>query len=400
MALWARGLSPRAATLGAALLMAGAALAFGAPRIAAAQDDPRALGHGLAAVMLPDGRARLFASLPTGPVSADGGWTHDILTAIWSPGGATDWQPLVHHPDAQEPASAARMPDGRILLTYEDGWATDTGVTQRYRLYDDDLNRLAPQDDRAEIAPGAHSGHVAATRDHFVVAWSEGWIEGGGVDDLGTGHGVYATLLAGDGQPRRQIDLAPARRDWWPLVAALPDRALVVWQSLNADGTTVGLRLAGLDPGTGAVFGPVDLAGAVQPYIYDIAPVPALDLFLLTGTDAAGCGFARLIDARGQLRAAGDDLPPTRREAQALIDGHRAYVPTTGGQIVELALTATSIAPHAIHAGGPDFGTTGSLGLIGRDGALHWFALAAGSVAQARMDLTQPQPPQPCRLQP
>lgn len=358
-------------------------------------DDPRALAHGVAAVADPGGGWRLFVSLAAAPPDAAGNWRHDVLTGLWQPGqGAPDLTPLIASPEAQEPVAAARGPQGRVLVTFEDGWDTPQGVTQHFALYDAKLTRRG---ELAEVLPGGHSGHVAATATGFVVALSEGWIDGGGVDGLGTGAGVQAVAIDAEGRVGPVLPLAEGR-DGWPLVAALPGRAAVVWQTLDAR-NRFHLRLAVIDPGAAGVIAAPDavLPGALRPYAYDVAAVPELDRFLVTGTGAGGCAQAALIDGAGRVTARLGALPPTLREGAAHIAGRRAFLPGEGGQVTELALSAHQITARASHQAEAVFGATGTLGLPEDARQMWWASLHGNRLALIALPLDRPAPVPPCR---
>jgi hypothetical protein len=191
-------------------------------RSARAQDS-RSFQHGIDLVPLPNGHYKLIWSSsgnpPTG-ANDNGNWPHDVYFSDIDPA-----QPkivpttLISKPEAQEPASSAITDDGYIMVTMEDGWNAENGLAQRYGVYDTDLNPVKgyPQ----VVFDGGHSGHVAVVGNKFVVFYSEGWVDGGGVDDLGSGDDVYVSAYHSNGKTLNSSNVAVgnATRDWWPLVA-------------------------------------------------------------------------------------------------------------------------------------------------------------------------------------
>src|SRR5690606_534615 len=125
--------------------------------------------------------------------------------------------------------------EGLIMVTFEDGWEASGSVTQRYGIYDAEMNAVAPYP--REVEPGGHSGHVAAIGELFVVFYTDGWVHGGGVDDLGSGWGVYAKVYDGQGNMLHDIDIAHFKREWWPVIAGGPQQALLLWQAFVEDET-------------------------------------------------------------------------------------------------------------------------------------------------------------------
>ncbi|MBC7951790.1 MAG: hypothetical protein H7Z12_08250 [Rhodospirillaceae bacterium] len=176
-------------------------------------------------------------------VSVNGNWTHDVFVA--DAGTPTQPKPLIVAPEAQEPASAAISSDGRIMVTMEDGWNTDSETTQRFGLYNADLTPVA-----------AYPQLVAAAGRRFVVFYSDGWVKGGGVDDLGSGQDVMARIFDSDGHLLRHVAIASGRSDWWPVLASSDRRTLLVWQRFVKGQTHAKLMMAVLNPTTGTLITP------------------------------------------------------------------------------------------------------------------------------------------------
>ncbi len=156
--------------------------------------DLRAYQHGIGAVTDAQGVTTVFFSssgLPPRGAGRDRNWTHDVYIARWTPQKAVLDRPrvFISRPEAQEPVSVAQNDTGRVMVSFEDGWNTPNEVSQRYGVYTSSLKDVKPYPN--DVLSGGHSGHVAAVGSRFVVFYSNDWVDGGGVDNLGTGRGVY-----------------------------------------------------------------------------------------------------------------------------------------------------------------------------------------------------------------
>jgi hypothetical protein len=179
-----------------------------APRSPAADGDHRAWQHGVNLVKVGEKLLLVWGSAGNPPRPNLGGpWPHDVYYA-WlddpaAAGGApVEPQVLVSRPEAQEPPSVAVNSRGTVLMTTEDGngsinqqaglWGSSLGVLRRYPF---------------TIKRGGHSGHAAALGDRFLVAYGEGWAEGGGWRGLGTGRHVFARVVGDTGTLGREARL-------------------------------------------------------------------------------------------------------------------------------------------------------------------------------------------------
>lgn len=370
-----------------------------------AREDLRAYMHGIEAVKGADGRYTLFfssADLPPHGPEANGNWTHDVYVSHWSSVDAKITAPksFIRRPEAQEPVSAARTGDGHVMVTFEDGWDTAYSVDQRYGVYDAKLRPVAAYP--LEVRKGGHSGHVAAVGQRFVVFYSEDWVQGGGVDNLGSGKGVYARVYDSAGRPSgAEIEVAPRVREWWPMIAGSPTRALLVWQQFVAGKTHANLKIALLDPKTGAVTRRRVLRSQVQYYTYKADYVPAIDRFLVTGTTAAGSGFAYLIDNDGRRTASLACMPATVREGGIAVNGAMAYTPARDNRLLHLSLTPRSIALAAVQPSPIAWSYIGSVGLMRDATQIHWVSLGKSGLQETDFntrDATQPTAADRCEV--
>ena len=360
------------------------------------QEDARAYMHGIEAVKASDGGNWVFFSSskypPAGP-NRRGNWTHDVYVSHWGSADARISPPRIfmRKPEAQEPVSVAQTTDGRIMVTVEDGWDTSYEVNQRYGVYDPALRPIARYP--LNVAKGGHSGHVAAVGNHFVVFYSEGWKDEGGDDDLGTGNGVYAKVYDSGGKALRAIDIAPDRREWWPMIAASPTRALLVWQQFVPGQTYANLKMALLDPRTGAVTGQRVLHSRLQYYTYQTAYVPAIERFIVTGATVAGKGFAYLVDRRGRITARLPCMPPTVREAGITVNGAKVYTPSPDNRLLHLALTPSSILLTTVQSSPLNWSSIGNIGLMRDPSRIHWLSLTKTGIQETDFDVSDAKVP-------
>jgi hypothetical protein len=315
-------------------------------------EDPRSYQHGIDFVSLPDGSYYLvWASSGNPPTSAkpDGSWPHDIYYSKINPQTPKITpQLLISNPEAQEPASAAISSDGNIMVTTEDGWRTTNEVAQRYGVYDLNLNPVSPY---PRIAyDGGHSGHVAAVDNHFVLFYSDDWVNGGGVDNLGSGDDVKAMIYSSKGELEGEIDIATGNttRDWWPLVAGSKTRAALVWQRYVDKQTYSQLMLSILDVKQKTlVVNALKIEDSVKYYAYSVTFLPSIERFLILGAYQNGGGFAYLLDQDGHIMAANKTLPAIVRESQSIALEQFGMVkiaqPITPNGLAILAITSSSI---------------------------------------------------------
>ena len=344
---------------------------------AAHAEDVRSYMHGIDAVKRADGRYWVFFSSsglpPTGP-DEDGAWQHDVYVSDWgTKDGNLKSRLFIGQPEAQEPASAAITSNGHIMVTFEDGWQAEGGVTQRYGVYNSKMKPIAAYPRTVE--KGGHSGHVTAVGNNFVVFYSDGWKKGGGVDNLGSGLGVYATVYDSRGNKKRNIDIADEVREWWPMIAGSASKALLAWQQFVPDETYSNLKISVLNPATGEFTEPVILRNEIQYYTYKVAYVPVLDRFLVTGTTNEERGFAYLIDEGGHVTASLDCMPSAVREAGIVVNGNMAYTPSADNRLLHLALTKNSITLKAVQPSPIEWSYVGSVGLMRNAHEIHWISL-------------------------
>ncbi len=342
----------------------------------AAAQDARSFQHGVDLLALPNGHYKLiWSSSGNPPTGADdsGDWPHDVYSCDIDPANpqivATT---LISRPEAQEPASSAIADDGNIMVTMEDGWNADNVLVQRYGVYDMNLDpvRGYPQ----TVFDGGHSGHVAAVGNRFVVFYSEGWVEGGGVDDLGSGDDVYLSAYHSSGKhsDSERVAVGNATRDWWPLVAGSKEHAMLLWQRFVDNKTHSELFYTIYHPGSGSfVKTETRLAAGIEYYTYDIQYVESIDRFLVVAAYEHGGGFAVILSDDGKVIAEQHGLPEVVREAQPAISveegsspaSARVVYPKSDGGVMLLDVTSDTITLKSEIAG-PRWQTAGADGIF------------------------------------
>jgi hypothetical protein len=349
---------------------------YNLPPIAEATPEPidiRSYQHGIDFIPLPDGKYYLIWSSsgnpPTGP-GPDLNWTHDIYYSIIDPANPVI-SPIViiSNPEAQEPSSSDISTDGYIMITMEDGWNTQNGIAQRFGVYDSSLAPVFPYPQL--VNDGGHSGHVAGVGNRFVVFYSDGWVEGGGVDNLGTGDNVLASIYSSVGTFERSVDIAVGQttRDWWPLVAGSGNHAALIWQRYVDGQNYSDLMFSLLDPTAGNLLvNSIPLDTGVKYYTYSVTYIPAVDRFLVVGTYVAGGGFAYLLDNDGNIIASNKELPAIVRESQSIVQNNNgnariAQVIAPNGVMV-LMITPSEIQLVTEIAGDTDWKYGGTDGIF------------------------------------
>lgn len=300
--------------------------------------DSRAYQHGISVVKDHDNNHwAIWSSSPGNPpegetklVLADGTkcsyFTHDIYYSLISPENLRlEAQPLVALPEAQEPVDVAVMRNGSVAITFEDGSESDIAncdgvIQQRYKVY-----QQFPQN--AVVSgtvnfgtvktSGAHSGHIAAVADNFVIFFSEGWVDGGGVNGAGTANDIYVETISAEGEYRWHTAISKDAgwpRDWWPLVAGSSQNALLLWQRAVEKSNYASLMLSVYDPAGNKIVKPITvLKENLQYYHYDVQYLNLINRFLVVGNylgdTTAGNSivvrspklFAFLLDVSGEV---------------------------------------------------------------------------------------------------
>jgi hypothetical protein len=331
-------------------------------------EDHRAWQHGIDLIRA-GGRLLVVWGSPGNPPlpNVGGDWQHDVYYAwLDAPAAGTrdsapiEPQILVSRPEAQEPPSVAINARGNILMTTEDG---NGGINQHAGLWDASLRVL--RNYPFIIKRGGHSGHAAAMGDRFLVAYGEGWVDGGGWRGLGTGKNVLARVVGNDGKLGHEIRLTSVRdshpRDTWPVVAGSDRNWLVVWQRYPE----LTLQAALIDA-AGSVIARRRIADRVQMrYAYDVEFAPQLGLYVVAGSADDGA-FISLLSLGGQIVSTTKGLPPMAAESRIVLGGDGAQqigvypVQPQGVAVVRLTAHAIELVKVIDHPYAWDYaGTSG-----------------------------------------
>jgi hypothetical protein len=284
-------------------------------------------------------------------VQPSGDWVDDIYYSyidINNAAATFSAKPLVSRNLAQEPASAAVNSAGRLLVTSEDAEYSEN-FDQTYGIWDSALNPILTYGAKLMPPQGGHSGHVAASGDKFMVSFSDGWIDGGGVDNLGTGDDVFAKLVDNNGVAGSMIntDVGTATRAWWPIIAGSDTNWLMVWQRYGTAGTGGGTVVGDIIDHTGKIVKQMTIYSNNKYYYHDVQYIPSLGVYLVVGSQnsTTNSGVAVLVDKQGNVVSTTTGLPNTVREAHTVIsaDGKVAAYPAMGIGAAVLDVTSTSV---------------------------------------------------------
>ncbi len=360
-------------------------------------DDIRAYQHGIDFLKRRDGSYLLIwasSGLPPQGADAQGEWTHDVYYSVIQPNAPRiEPQILIDEVRAQEPVSATMTTNGHVMVSMEDAFADDEVYAQTYGVYDAQMQPLKGY--RQIGAYGGHSGHVSAVGDTFVLFYSEGWVEGGGVNELGSGDDVWLQTYDADGIKMEEYAVAvgTATRDWWPLVAGSKEVALLLWQQFVPDEIFATLRYSIYNPKLKRwIKAPATLLEEIQYYHYDVQYLEAPDAFLVCGTAQDNRGFALLLSTTGEVLARQMHLPPLVREAQPALQmlsstEVEAVYPTvpSGVAVLVVSRDAIDLKEHIAHDYRWNY--SGTDGIFTESDRLYFINLSAQGLEEIVIDL-------------
>lgn len=300
--------------------------------------------HGLDWTVVGGKNLLTFSANNYPPTQPPGEWVHDIYKSFVDlcniPGSFTPTK-LVSAPLAQEPASAAVNGAGNLLVTAEDAQFS-ANLDQTYGVWNSALGVVKAYGQKLMPPQGGHSGHVAASGNNWGVSFSDGWVDGGGVDNNGTGDDVFFEIVDSTGTAKGLINTAVGtHRDWWPIVAGSDTNFLQVWQRYGGvAGTGGGQVMGAIISQTGQIVKPAFQIFANDKYYYhDVQYIPQTQQYLVIGSQNTGTtnsGIAVLLNKTGDIVSTTPGLPSTIREGQTVIspDGTKAVYPGGAGAVV------------------------------------------------------------------
>ncbi len=319
-------------------------------------EDHREYMHGIDLLKVGNQTLLVFSSNNYPPTQPTGEWVHDIYYSWINPlypNETLNIQTMVGDNLAQEPASAAVNSNGRIVVTAEDAQFDATALDQTFGMWDSSLNIIHDYGVKLMPPQGGHSGHVAASGDKFLVSFSDGWVNGGGVDNLGTGDEVYGKIINNDGTTSAMINTSVGKtRDWWPIVAGSDTNWLQVWQRYGKAGTGGGTVWGAIISQNESIVKNFEIYNNNKYYYYDVKYLTNLGLYLVIGSQdlSTNGGIAVLIDKNGNIIDTLTGLPNTVREGQTAIyeSGNtvKAVYPTlpTGAAVLDITSTSISLS--------------------------------------------------------
>ncbi len=360
-------------------------------------EDIRAYQHGIDFLQRRDGSYLVIwasSGLPPQGANAQGEWTHDVYYSTIKPDAPQlEPQRLIDEVRAQEPVSAAIASNGHIMVSMEDAFGGDDLYAQTYGVYDEQMEPVKGY--RQIGAYGGHSGHVSAVGDTFVLFYSEGWVDGGGVNELGSGDDVWLQIYDAEGSNigEQKVAVGDATRDWWPLVAGSNEVALLLWQQFVPHESFATLRYSIYNPRQERwVTAPATLLEAIRYYHYDVQYLEALDAFLVSGTTYENVGFALLLSSEGNMLAQQMHLPPLVREAQPALQTLsatevEAVYPSipSGVAVLTVSRNAIELKQHVAH----DYrwSYSGTDGIFTEPERLYFINLSAQGMKEIVIDL-------------
>lgn len=320
-------------------------------------EDHREYMHGIDLLKVGGNTLLVFSSNNYPPTQPSDEWYHNIYYS-WIdplyPNETLNIQTLVNDDLAQEPASAAVNSNGRIVVTAEDAQFDAEALDQTFGMWDSNLGVIRDYGVKLMPPQGGHSGHVAASGNKFLVSFSDGWVEGGGVDDNGTGDEIYGKIINDDGTTGSIINTSVgSNRDWWPIVAGSDTNWLQVWQRYGGvAGTGGGSVWGAIISQSGSIVKKFQIFSNNKYYYHDVKYLSNLGLYLVVGSQnlSANGGIAVLIDKSGNIVKTQTGLPNTVREGQTAIyeDGNtvKAVYPTlpTGAAILDITSTSITLS--------------------------------------------------------
>lgn len=371
------------------------------------EEDLRAYMHGIDLIKISaDKYALVYSSsgLPPKGANNDGSWPHDVYYAIVNPSNIQqDYMQssklLISTHEAQEPASTAINDSGKILITMEDASRQASGgyLSQSYGLYSVNNNELLDASEnsypqwilKSSGDTMGHSGHVAAAGDNFVIFYSEEWVYGGGVDNLGSGDDVYVDILAGNGDtifPRIEIAVGVMTRDWWPMLASSSNSSCLLWQRFVPDESYADLYCTLINPQTGAfIKKDVYLGSNIKYYTYNVSYLESNKMYLISGTKIDNSGFAILVNEAGEIINRNNNVPPIVREGQIVVNQFNSNIiayPSIPKGLAVLEMSNNDISDFQLISGNNSWEYMGITGMFTAEKDVTLFALSKNGLIQ------------------
>lgn len=265
--------------------------------------DERSDAHGIKLIKKDNHQCYLMYSMDYQSNVDENSWHHDVYYREIEKNKIKQEKTLIHADEAQEPLSASSSKDGNIIISFEDGNnGKEYKLAQRYAIYNKDLKCIKKYPQTIEL--GGHSGHVASTDDYHIVFYCEGWIDNGGVNNLGSGHVVKIASMDSKGNniKHKTITTNNHLREWWPLIASSHHKCFLLWQRFVDNEKYMKLCFSIYDPKSNSLSKPVvfsDLDG--EYYNYGVEYLEQFNQFIVYASDTQNQGHLYLFSEDGIL---------------------------------------------------------------------------------------------------
>lgn len=324
--------------------------------------DDRRFMHGVSLLKVGSQFLVMFSSHYYPPIDPDLGeepWMHNVFYSWLNPASPQlNVQQLFDRYEAQEPTSAAINSNSNIFVTTEDGF---DGIHQYAGIWSSGLVNIIPFTN-IFVREGGHSGHVAAASQRYAVAYSEGWVDGGGYENLGTGADVWVRFIEENGNMGPELAIAQGR-NWWPVIDAWWDIAQVAWMEYTGATTFPKLKTARVTA-AGTVSNVQDVVQLTEYYNYDIRWMPLIAKFLILGSNTTNA-YAVLVNENGSIAYQNLTLPnKTIREARFAVNENTVVYPIAPTGLCVLDVTANSVSVRKTIPGGVTWSYIGTDGIF------------------------------------
>jgi len=316
---------------------------------------------------------------------------HDIYySLIDSHNPKINARKLISSPFAQESVSSAINKDGNIFVTMNDFWNTKNEVFQTYGVYKENMKKVKSY--QKIVHEGGHSGHVSSTGDKFSVLFSDKWINGGGINDLGTGDDILMNIYDTNGDLINEVNIVAGSetRDWWPLIASSKDNNILLWQRFVDNKDFAKLMFAIYNPDGYFEKKVSVLKENTRFYVYSVEFLEEIDRFLVLGETSDNKGFAILLSTTGDIIAQDYNLTPIIREAHFATKSLnknevKVVYPAKKDKIATLSISSNNIVSEGVISVGYEWDISGTDGIFLDNNDLYFVSLSSEGLKELQV---------------
>ncbi len=328
------------------------------------------------------------------PKVIDDEWNHNTYySLIDSSNPEIISRKLIGTPSTQGFVSSAVNNDGNIFVTVEDVHKTYNEVSQSYVVFDKKMRKIKPY--YKTVFDGGHSGHVSAAEDKFSVFYSDGWVEGGGINQLGTGDDVRMSIYDSSGELLDEISVVAGNetRDWWPLIASSKNKNFLLWQRFIDGEHFAMLMFAIYNLDTNSFDKKVSiLKDNVKFYTYNVEYLESIDRFLVLGKSSDNKGFGILLSSDGNIVAESYNLTPIIRGAKPAIKSLnknevKVAYPAFSNDVAMLSVVSNNITAEGVVSVGYDWDISGTDGIFLDNNDLYFASLSAEGLKELQIKI-------------